>query len=438
MNKLNLISEIGTSKNPHLLINGDNIDALNAIKDEYTGLVDLIYIDPPYNTGKKMGKYTDNYHSHQEWLDMMGPRLKLAKTFLAESGTIWISIGEQEEAYLKILCNEIFGEQNKVASITWQSKYTVANDKAGISTQTEYILVYAKNIKEIVINNDPLRKEYVEDMYKNPDNDLRGLWRGGVQLYKKKNRHSYTVQSPTGKKWTMPWNYSEEQWYNVLEKEKLIYWGKDGNSCPVKKVFLKDTKGIIPNNLWLGKDVGYTAEGGELLEKMFGDRNKFLYPKPVSLMRRILRVAAQPKSVVMDFFAGSATFGQAVLEHNKENGSDIRFILITNDENKICDNVSFPRLQKVIEGYTDIDKVKHEPTNGNLRYYECVKLNGKVWISPHENRWGVRKEGSLRLDRILPTQRDALKFAKQAKRYSGATLIMQKKSGKIGNRFYNK
>ena len=437
MNKLNLVSEIGTSKNPHLLINGDNIDALTAIKDEYGELIDLIYIDLPYNTGKKMGKYTDNYHSHQEWIDMVKPRLKLAKTFLSESGTIWISIGEQEEAYLKILCNEIFGEQNKVSSIIWQSKYTVANDKMGISTQTEYILVYAKNIKKININNDPLRKEYIETTYKNPDNDPRGLWRGGIQLYKKKNKHSYTVKSPTGKEWTMPWNYSEEQWHNVLEKENLIYWGKDGNSCPVKKVFLKNNKGITPNNLWLGRDVGYTADGGETLEKMFGDRNKFLYPKPVSLMRRIIQMAAQPNSIVMDFFAGSGTFGQAVLEHNKENSTNMRFILITNNENKICDNVAFPRIKKVIEGYMDTDKIKHEPTSGGLRYYECVKMGGNVWISPHDKGWSVGKEGSLRLDRILPTQREALKFAKQANRYKRSTLILQKKNGKIGGRFYN-
>jgi adenine-specific DNA-methyltransferase len=365
---MKLIEKIGNTKQ-HLLIQGDNINALAQIHSKCVGKVDLIYIDPPYNTGKKMGKYDDNFSSHTKWIEFIRPRLEIGYDFLSDTGLMFISIGENEEAHLKLLCNDIFGEENKVSSIIWQSKYTVANDKVGISTQTEYILVYAKDIKNIIINNDPLREEYVKSTYKNPDNDPRGLWRGGVQLYKKKNKHSYTVVSPTGKKWTMPWNYSQEQWKNVLEKEDLIYWGKDGNCCPVKKVFLKDSKGINIKNLWLGEEVGYTADGGETLEKMFGDRNSFLYPKPVSLMKRILQIAAQPNSTVMDFFAGSGTFGHAVLEHNKEKNTDVKFILITNNDNKICGDITFPRLKKVIEGYSDIDGKQYEATGGNLHYY---------------------------------------------------------------------
>lgn len=357
----------------HYLYNGDNLPIMSELQSKLKGKVDLEYIDPPYNTGKKMGKYNDNYASHKEWLDFMKPRLELGRELLSDAGTIWISIGEDEEAYLKILCNEIFGEQNKVASIIWQSKYTVSNDKVGISTQTEYILVYAKEIDNITINYDPLRKEYVEKTYKNVDNDPRGLWRGGVQLYKKKNKHSYTVTAPNGKKWTMPWNYSEEQWYNVLVKENLLYWGKDGNSCPVKKVFLKDSKGTAIRNLWLGEEVGYTANGGDTLENMFGDRNEFLYPKPVSLMKRIVQVASQPDSTIMDFFAGSGTMGQAVLEYNRDNaGSKRKSILITNNENDICDGVAYPRLKKVIEGYTGQDGVAYSPTGGKLSYYRMA------------------------------------------------------------------
>lgn len=364
------IAHIVGSGLSHALYNGDNLAVMPLLRDELIGKIDLIYIDPPYNTGKKMGKYSDNFASHKEWLNFMKPRLQLAKEFLSDSGTIWISIGEDEEAYLKILCDKIFGEHNKVSSIVWQSKYTVANDKHGISTQTEYILVYAKNASKININNDPLRKEYVEKTYKNPDNDPRGLWRGGIQLYKKKNKHSYTVTAPNGKKWTMPWNYSEEQWYNVLVKENLIYWGKDGNSCPVKKVFLKDSKGTGIRNLWLGEEVGYTADGGNTLENMFGDRNEFLYPKPVSLMKRIIQVASQPNSTIMDFFAGSGTMGQAVLEFNRDNkNSKRKVILITNNENDICDGVAYPRLKKVIEGYTGKDGEVFPPTKGKLSYY---------------------------------------------------------------------
>lgn len=368
---INLIGKIG-SKKEHMLIKGDNLIALEHLQEDYKDKIHLIYIDPPYNTGKKMGQYNDNFKTHETWVSFMRPRLILAKKYLSDDGLIFISIGEHEEAHLKILCNEIFGEENKISSIIWQSKYTIANDKKGISTQTEYIIVYAKDAKCITINNDPLRDEYVKSNYKNADNDPRGLWRGGVQLYKKKNPHSYTVTSPAGKSWTMPWNYSEKNWKEVLEKNNLLYWGKDGDSCPVKKVFLKDTKGTGIKNLWLGEDVGYTADGDGLLEKMFGNRNQFLYSKPVSLMKRILKIAAKHDSLVMDFFAGSGTLGQAVLEVNKELDQQIKFILITNNENNICDETTFPRLKNIIEGYVNKDGLNINATGGNLEFVEIV------------------------------------------------------------------
>jgi adenine-specific DNA-methyltransferase len=368
--KLKLIERVGPKTDKgNLLINGDNLGALNQIKEHLVGKIDVIYIDPPYNTGKKMGKYSDSFKSHDAWVGFMRPRIVLAKEFMADHAMIFISIGEQEEAHLKLLCNEIFGEDNKVSSITWQCKHTVANDKNGISSQTEYILVYAKNIKNIKLNNDPLREEYVKAMYKNIDNDPEGPWRGGVQLYKKKNTKTYTVTSPTGKKWTLPWNYSEDQWYETLEKNKLIYWGKDGNSCPVKKVYLKNTKGINIKNLWLGSEVGYTEDGGNTLENMFESRNSFLYPKPVSLMKRILQIATNKDSLIMDFFAGSGTMGHAGLEFNQSDGGNRRFILITNDEDSICSEVTFPRLKKVIEGYSGKDEVMHEPIAASLVYF---------------------------------------------------------------------
>jgi adenine-specific DNA-methyltransferase len=365
--KLRIKSVLG-SADTNYLINGENLIVLSDLKFQLENKLDLIYIDPPYNTGKVMGKYNDNFRSHHEWLDFMKPRLELAHLMLKESGIIFISIGELEEAHLKLLCNDIFGEDNKVASIIWQCKYTVSNDKSGITNQTEYILVYAKNANKITINNDPLRTEYVDKTYKNPDNDSRGLWRGGVQLYKKKNKKSYTVKSPAGKEWTMPWNYSEEQWKNVLEKNDIIYWGADGNSCPVKKVFLKDTKGAGIRNLWLGEDVGYTADGGNVLENMFGDRNSFLYPKPVSLMKRIIQIATQRDSITMDFFAGSGTFGQAILEANRDDVGNRQFIMITNDENGICE-LARSRMAFVINGYTgQKDEKPYEGTGSGMTY----------------------------------------------------------------------
>jgi adenine-specific DNA-methyltransferase len=350
------------------LIQSDNLPALQKINQLKKEFIDLIYIDPPYNTGKKMGKYNDSFQSHENWVEFMRPRLKESLPLLKNTGMIFISIGDEELAHLKLLCNEIFDEKNFVSIISWQSKYTVSNDKNGITSQIEYIIVYAKDIKLITINNDLLREDYVSKTYKNPDNDPRGLWRGGVQLWKKKNPNKYTVTSPNGKQWTMPWNYSKESWEEKLVKNDLIYWGKGGNSCPVKKVFLKDTKGKGITNLWLGEDVGYTADGGNTLEAITGERNDFIYPKPVSLMDRIIQIAGNKESIIMDYFAGSGTMGQAVLESNKADGGNRQFILITNNENEICEQVTSKRLTKVINGYTSNKGVEVPGTGGDFEY----------------------------------------------------------------------
>ncbi len=352
----------------HLLYSGDNLQIL-PILSEYYSKVDLIYIDPPYNTGKVMGKYNDSFNSHKDWLSFMEPRLIEGRKFLSERGLFFISIGEQEEAYLKLLCNDIFGEKNKLSPIVWECKYTNANECKTISNRIEYILVYARDIKNVILNTDPLRKEYVDSTYKNPDNDPRGDWRT-VQIYKKKNPRSYKVTSPTGKEWIRPWNYSENQWHDYLVKNDLLYWGKDGSACPTKKVFLKDNKGLGINNLWLGSDVGYTSDGGKVLENIFGAPNKFLFPKPVSLMKRIIQIATTPNSIVMDYFAGSCSFAHAVLEYNRQDGGARQSISITNNENNICDEVAYPRLRKVIEGYTgQKDGKEYPPINASLKYF---------------------------------------------------------------------
>lgn len=370
MLKLVKIDTIGDNQKNYLF-NGDNLEILEILEKKMSNKIKLIYIDPPYNTGKKMGKYNDNFGTHELWCEFIRPRLEISKKFLTDNGLIFISIGEKEIAHLKILCNEIFGEDNFVSNIVWQSKYTVANDKDGISCQTEYILVYAKNIDYLEIKNDPLDKEYINKSYKNLDNDPRGLWRSGVQLYKKKNKKTYTVVSPTGKKWTMPWNYNEEGW-KKLEENKLIWWGQDGNSCPQKKVFLKNSKGKGIRNLWLGKDVGYTADGGNLLEQIMGNRNDFLYPKPLSLIERIINIASNDKDIIMDFFAGSGTTGHAVLNINKINNENRKFVLITNNENDICEEITLKRLKKVIKGYSfrkNEEKTKVDGTGGGFDYY---------------------------------------------------------------------
>ena len=331
------------------LFNSDNLDFLSEYKGQLNGKIDLISIDPPYNTGKKMGKYKDNFSTIDAWLEFLEPRLKISKELLSDGGMIFININEKNSPYLRILCDKIFDIKNHVSTIIWQNKYTVSNDKKGITCQTENVLVYAKDINKITINNDELREEYVEDSYKNWDNDPRGPWRKGVQLWKKKTKNSYTVVSPTGKEWCKGWNYSETEWYNTLVKENLLYWGEDGNSCPTKKTFLSNSKGRGIRNLWLGEEVGYTQDGTSDLEKILKIEASFLYPKPVKLIKRIIKIASKNDSILLDYFAGSGTLGQAVIEYNREYlDSKRKFILATNNEENICDDITYNRIKNTL------------------------------------------------------------------------------------------
>jgi len=342
--------EIGDKYN--YLFNSENLEFLHKYMDQLENKIDLISIDPPYNTGKKMGKYKDSFKSIDNWLEFLRPRLEISKKYLSDNGMIFININDKNSPYLRILCDEIFGIDNHISTIIWQNKYTVSNDKIGISCQTENILVYAKDSKNIIMNKDPLREEYVKKTYKNWDGDHRGPWRKGVQLFKKKSNNSYTVKSPNGKEWTKGWNYSEKEWYNTLVDQDLLYWGEDGNSCPVKKTFLSNSKGIGIKNLWLGSDVGYTQNGTMDLEKVLNREASFLYPKPVSLIKRIIKISTNKNSIIMDFFAGSGTLGHSLMEFNKENvDSNRKFILVTNNEENICDDITYNRL-KIVSGDT--------------------------------------------------------------------------------------
>ncbi len=342
----------------HSLHHCDNLWFLNHYKYTLKGKVQLISIDPPYNTGKKMGKYKDSFNGIQAWLEFLKPRLLISKELLTDDGLIFININDKNSPYLRILCDEIFGYDNHVSTIVWQCKYTVSNDKKGISTQTESILVYCKNPKKIQINNDELDAEYSK-IYKNWDGDPRGPWRKGVQLFKKKTKKVYTVTSPTGVSWTKGWNYSEEEWYNTLVKQNLIYWGEKGDKCPTKKTFLGNSKGKGIRNLWLGEEVGYTQDGTKDLETILNIEASFLYPKPVKLIKRILQIASKPDSIVLDYFAGSGTLGQAVIEFNREFGGDRKFILVQNNESNICETITKPRIEKILETGESFEFINH-------------------------------------------------------------------------------
>lgn len=355
------------SKN--LMIEGDNLEVLKLLQKSYSGKVKLIYIDPPYNTGKDF-VYPDNFQDnmknyleitgqiengkkissniekggrfHTNWLNMIFPRLHLARNLLTEDGVIFISMDDSEIDNLKKICSEIFGDDNFIANIVWQKKYSPQNDAAYFSDMHDHILVYAKNAKlaknqEKGWSIDLLpRTDSQNKAYKNYDNDPRGEWKAGdlsVKTYSKAN--DYEITTPSGRIVSPPagtcWRVSQER-FKELVNDNRIWFGQDGNNVPAIKRFLSDVQdGIVPTTWWTYQEVGHNQEGKQELKKiMKGDDIFFDTPKPVKLIKRILDLATNKdkNAIVLDFFAGSGTTAQAVMEKNLEDNGSRRFILV--------------------------------------------------------------------------------------------------------------
>jgi len=350
----------------NIFIEGDNLEALKLLYKPYFNRVKMIYIDPPYNTGKDF-VYPDNYADplqtylvitgqknaegailtsnpetsgrfHSAWLSMMYPRLFLARQLLREDGVIFVSIDDNEIANLRLVMNEVFGEENFVACVAWQKKVSPANDAKWFSSDHDYVLVYARS-KSIWRPNRLKRSKEQEQYYKNPDNDSRGPWNSetytcGKSKEERPNLYYPMVNPNTGKKiWpeeTSVWKYSREQ-YAEHARENLIYWGKDGKSeAPRLKLFLSEAGNIVPRSIWLYDEVGHTQEAtGEFQDIM--PEGGFDTPKPTRLIRRMLELATSADdtdAIVLDFFAGSCTTAQAVLEMNLEDGGKRTFIMV--------------------------------------------------------------------------------------------------------------
>lgn len=379
-------NEIKTDDNKpvNILIEGDNYHALSVLNYTHKNKIEVIYIDPPYNTGIEGFRYNDKIvdkedaYRHSKWLSFMNKRLILAKNLLKDIGVIFISMDDNEMAQMKLLCDEIFGEANLIVNIIWKKRAGPPNDKI-IGTIHEYILCYAKNIKKIKLY---LRKRTEKNLkrYKNPDNHLKGPWapdnlmsnvKGGryvESLY-------YPIKNPnTGKEfWPSSngnWRFNKEKVDELLKNDE-IYFGKNGKGRPKLKRFLCDIKKGMPfASIWEG--VGYNNTATRELLNFFGSVNIFDTPKPTSLMKEILSLSTSEKGneIVLDFFAGSGTTGQAVLELNNEDNGNRKFILCTDNENKICTEVCYPRLEKVIRGYSTPNNVNVDGLNGNLKYFK--------------------------------------------------------------------
>ncbi len=319
------MKSITPNNNSNHLIQGDNLDVLTEITKAFAEKVDVIYIDPPYNTKKNHFRYSDSM-TNVAWTEFMSTRLKLAKNLMAEHTTIMISIGDQGYPYLKILCDEIFGEDNFVVNFIWKKSHTFKNDSNSISNQHEYVLCYAKNKKKAHFNLNTVDQSYINKAYRYEDST--GRFRV-VPLYKDKNKQFFTVVSPNGTEWTKHWNYNEDGFAKLIAEDK-IYYGRDGNACPSKKVYLKEVMTKTFGSILDPEKVGYTGDGVKELKRLGFMTTDFLYPKPVNLISHLLEITAQKDSLVLDFFAGSGTTGQAVMKLNAEDGGNRQFILITN------------------------------------------------------------------------------------------------------------
>ena len=410
----------------NFLLEGDNLSALQLLEKTHRSRIDLIYIDPPYNTGNKDFIYDDSFvdsqdtFRHSKWLSFMSKRLELAKHLLSENGVIFISIDDREQAGLKLLCDSIFDESCFVADVSWQRTYSTRNDSTGIVSEVEHVLVYSA--KPDWSPNKLPRTESMNSKYKNPDNDV-APWRTDNAYAPGAATHQgmvYAIQHPftgtllypsTGRCWT----FGQEQMLEImcgwcsyelrdlgdekkrasvcgvpeseirqgvkgivlaepleesLAKAKKVYesgpwprffFTKGGKGGIARKTYLDNVGGKLPTNFWPYSEVGHTDEAKKETGKLLGDMTAFSTPKPVRLMERIITIASQPDSTILDFFAGSGTTGHAALAHNATSADSHRkFILCTNNENNICRNVTYERIKRVIE---------KENYEASLKYY---------------------------------------------------------------------
>ena len=334
----------------NLIIQGDNLQALKALLPLYGGQVKCIFIDPPYNTHSAFEHYDDKLE-HAQWLSMMYPRLQLLKDLLAEDGSIWITLDDNEAHYLKVLCDEVFGRKNFISSVIWQKKYAASNDAHWFSNDHDNVLIYSKDSKLFKVNRLE-RDEKSNKAYKNLDNDPRGLWQSdnytcNKSIDERPNLY-YPITNPnTGEiiypKKTAVWRYSQETHLNHV-KDNLIYWGKEGkNSVPRFKRFLSsvEDKGATPQSIWLWQDVGHNQDA-KREQLTIHKAEPFSTPKPEKLIQRIIQIGTNPNDIVLDSFLGSGT--TAAVAHKMGR----RYIGIEMGEHAKTHVI--PRLEKVIDG----------------------------------------------------------------------------------------
>lgn len=369
---------VGSSdeKEYNFLLEGDNLHSLKLLEKTHAGKIDVIYIDPPYNTGNKDFIYNDKFvdktdgYTHSKWLSFMSKRLEIARKLLSEDGAIFINIDDNEHAQLKLLCDEIFGESNFLTSIPWHNRTSIQND-TDISVNHEYVVAYAKykrlDNRRMKDSNKHIwntltgftfnMREADKSKFSNPDNDPRGIWKADpFDAPNIRPNLTYPILNPnTGETHLPPkgrhWRMSKEKYEKAFEDNRIIF-GKGGNGRPQLKVFYSEVsyKGMVANT-WFDADIfGTSTEGKKELLKCLPESNViFSTPKPTKFYRELMKLSTSKESIILDFFAGSGTTGHAVVQLNQEDGGNRKYILCTNNENNICEEVTYKRLANIQE-----------------------------------------------------------------------------------------
>mgnify|MGYP000942047972 FL=1 len=344
----------------NLYIEGDNLDVLKLLRETYLNRVKMIYIDPPYNTGKDF-VYEDDFAEeavefmhrdrqydeqgnrltpnldrngrfHTDWLNMMYPRLRIARDLLTDDGVIFISIDDSEVDNLKKICSEVFSQSNFIAQIIWERAYSPVNLKKHFSESHDYILCYAKNYEQLVCNGLQ-RSVEANDRYSNPDNDKRGVWKSSdLSVGPAVQSNIYEITTPSGRTVMPPsgysWRLNKDKFKEFL-RDNRIWFGSDGNNVPSIKRFLSEVKqGVTPTTIWKYQDVGHSQKASQDLKSLFDDNAYFTYPKPVGLIKRMIELYAKSDSLILDFFSGSATTAHAAMQINAEDGGKRKFIMV--------------------------------------------------------------------------------------------------------------
>lgn len=385
----------------NLIVHGDNLHALKALLPLYAGKVDCIFIDPPYNTGNEGWCYNDNVNApmirewleanpigiedglrHDKWCAMMWPRLRLLHELLSDRGSIWVTLDDNEVHRARLMLDEIFGDNCAVGQIAWQ-KRTSRENRAVLSPSFDHVLVYSKPLRDTWKLYRNLLTPHDEG-YSNPDSDPKGVWASipfSAQGFRE--NQVYTITTPTGAQHKPPkgrcWGATEPE-FERLKAEGRVYWPKSGSGRPRIKQYPEEAKGLVPMTLWPADEVGDTESSKKLFLEIFSDYEESALqmhaPKPVDLVQRVIEIASDKNSVVLDSFAGTGTTGHAVIQANKRDGGSRRFVLV--ELENYADNLTAERIRRVINGYDFKGTQKTELLRERLNWRVLSNSGGLV------------------------------------------------------------